>query len=501
MSKHQRRRRNRRIQHARGTAAKRTVVAGAGLSLGVTLAGGASADAATFTVTNLNDAGGGSLRQAILDANAASGADQVTFQSSLTGQITLGSQLPNITDPVDVVGPGADKLTVSGNNNSRIFYVYPTVQGIPVTISGLTLTAGRPSAADPVSGRGGAVFIKYANVTLDRVVISNSTSPNFEFGGGVESADASLTVRSSTIIGNSAERGGGISIRHDDPGVITIENSTITGNRASSAGAGIWFENPLDEARLNVRSATVTGNSVTGTMPYNVGGGFWTNGPGATFTNSIFADNTAPARPDVYTQGPPYSTVSATFSLIENPADAAITGGPNIFGQDPQLGALQNNGGPTPTQAPAATGPAVDKGVASGLTSDQRGVLRPIDFPSIVNGTGGDGSDIGAFELQPDNNITLGKLKRNRKKGTGNQIVFLPLPDAGSVTIAGKGLKTKTRQVADSGKIKLPVIPKGKKRRQQKRTGKVKLKAKITYNATGNAAKTLKRKLKLFKRR
>ena len=475
-------------------------MAGAGLSLGVTLVGGASADAATFNVTNLNDSGGGSLRQAILDANTAPGADQVLFQSSLSGQLTLASQLPNVTDPVDVVGPGAGQLSVSGNNNSRIFYLNPTVHDTPVTISGLTLTAGKPDSGDPVQGRGGAIFSKYAKLTLDRVVISNSTSGNSEFGGGVENANGSLTVRSSTIVGNSAERGGGISIRNSQPGLTTIENSTVTGNTAMSNGGGIWFENPLDESKLDVRSATVAGNSVTGTNPYNSGGGFWTNGPGATFTNSIFADNTASASPDVYTQGPPDSSVSASFSLIENPADATITGGPNIFGQDPKLGPLANNGGPTQTQAPAATSPAVDKGTAGGLTSDQRGVLRPIDFPSIPNAAGGDGSDIGAFELQPDNAIALGKLKRNRKKGTAKQIVFVPLPDAGTLTISGKGLKTKTKQVADTGKVKLNVIPKGKKRAQENRTGKVKLKAKITYKPTGNATKTLKRKLKLRKR-
>ena len=105
------------------------------MSLGMTLLTGASAEAATFTVSNLSDSGAGSLRQAILDANGTPGADQVTFGSSLSGQITLASQLPNVTDPLDVVGPGADRLTVSGNFNSRIFYIYPTVHGTPVTIS------------------------------------------------------------------------------------------------------------------------------------------------------------------------------------------------------------------------------------------------------------------------------------------------------------------------------------------------------------------------------
>jgi Ca2+-binding RTX toxin-like protein len=429
-------------------------MAGAGLSLGATFIGGASAEAATFTVTNLADSGAGSLRQAILDANATAGADQVTFQSSLSGQITLGSQLPNITDPVDILGPGADMLTVSGNNSSRIFYLYPTVHDIPVTISGLTLTAGRPSSGDPVSGRGGAVFSKYVKLTLDKVVISNSTSPEFEFGGGVESADGSLTVRSSTIIGNSAERGGGISIRHDDPGVNVIENSTITGNTASSSGGGIWFENPLDEATLDVRSTTVAGNTVTGTDPYDSGGGFWTNGPRATFTNSIFADNTASTRPDVYTQGPPYSTVSATFTLIENPADAAITGGPNIFSLDPRLGALGDNGGPAPTIPLLDGSPALDAGASVGLASDQRGAPRPFDLSGVGPAPGGDNADMGAYER----NLCAGVLV-NRVGTSGADRLFGTAGADGMLGLGGKdvlaGLAGKDALCGGPGKDKL----------------------------------------------
>jgi hypothetical protein len=79
-------------------------------------------------------------------------------------------------------------------------------------------------------------------------------------------------------------------------------------------------------------------------------------------------------------------------------------------------------------------------------------------------------------------------------------VVILPLPDAGSVTISGKGLKTKTRQVTGTDKLKLPVIAKGKKRHALNRSGKAKIKAKVTYNAIGSAANTLKKKLKLLKR-
>jgi hypothetical protein len=68
------------------------------------------------------------------------------------------------------------------------------------------------------------------------------------------------------------------------------------------------------------------------------------------------------------------------------------------------------------------------------------------------------------------------------------------------LTISGKGLKAKTKKVADTGKVKLKVIPKGRAKRTESSTGSVKVKAKITYNPTGNGKKTLKRMLKLLKR-
>ncbi|MDG4548947.1 MAG: hypothetical protein P9F19_05990 [Candidatus Contendobacter sp.] len=68
---------------------------GVALALGTAFAGG-HAQAATFTVTNLADAGGGSLRQAILDANGAAGADTITFQAGLTGTITLTLSITHI---------------------------------------------------------------------------------------------------------------------------------------------------------------------------------------------------------------------------------------------------------------------------------------------------------------------------------------------------------------------------------------------------------------------
>src|SRR6185436_2795638 len=83
-----------------------------------------AAQAATFTVSNLDDSGPGSLRQAILDANGAAGADVVEFQAGLTGAIVLSSGQIFITDSVDIQGPGAADLAVTGLGDSRLFYLY-----------------------------------------------------------------------------------------------------------------------------------------------------------------------------------------------------------------------------------------------------------------------------------------------------------------------------------------------------------------------------------------
>jgi hypothetical protein len=68
---------------------------------------------------------------------------------------------------------------------------------------------------------------------------------------------------------------------------------------------------------------------------------------------------------------------------------------------DPQLGALQDNGGPTFTIALLPGSAAIDAGAIGGPLTDQRGRLRPYDLPGVTNVIGGNGSDIGAYELIP----------------------------------------------------------------------------------------------------
>src|SRR5215212_8909146 len=101
-------------------AGKRAALAG-GAALGATVLFAPTADAATFTVTNNNDAGAGSLRDAIGSANADAVVDDINF--SVSGVIPLTTGNIVISEPVNLNGPGAGTLTVSGTDSSNIFYI------------------------------------------------------------------------------------------------------------------------------------------------------------------------------------------------------------------------------------------------------------------------------------------------------------------------------------------------------------------------------------------
>ena len=267
-----------------------------GLATLLALASVRLATAATFTVTSLADSGPGSLRQAVLDANAAAGADQVAFAPGLTGTVTLTSGEILITDSLAVNGPGAAVLTVSGNDQSRIFHVENSAVAAPidVTLSGLTLTQGF-SAGGLVAG--GAVFADSENLTILDSVISNSTSGaetdpspdgcggnvgffgttggtlrianstltggtslglNFAYGGNLCVFQGRLLLEQSTLSSGTARRGGGLfigSLTADS----TISLSTISGNLGRESAGGIYSESL--GAALTIDSSTISGNN------------------------------------------------------------------------------------------------------------------------------------------------------------------------------------------------------------------------------------------------
>ena len=101
-----------------------------------------SIHAATLAVTNTNDSGSGTLRQAILDANANAGTDTITFEAGLTGAIQLESALPALADNVTITGPGPNVLTVKRDPAAAQFRIFIINSGVTATISGLTMSGG-----------------------------------------------------------------------------------------------------------------------------------------------------------------------------------------------------------------------------------------------------------------------------------------------------------------------------------------------------------------------
>jgi hypothetical protein len=128
----------------------------------------------TFLVWNLDDHGPGSLRQAVLDANANPGPDLVQFSDELAGTIRLTSGQLNITDPtggLTIDGPGAARLAVSGNGASRVFGISP---GTSVTIDRVAITGGRADKDAPgFAGFGGGI-LNQGNLTLTDVLVAQN---------------------------------------------------------------------------------------------------------------------------------------------------------------------------------------------------------------------------------------------------------------------------------------------------------------------------------------
>ena len=119
--------------------------------------------------------------------------------------------------------------------------------------------------------------------------------------------------------------------------------------------------------------------------------------PGAKIADSIVSGGTGPAG----SENCALKLESQGFNL-ESTNECGFTAVGDQVNTDPLLGALQDNGGPAPTMLPAANSPAIDHGSAFGLTTDERGQVRPVDLASTSNSSaaGADGSDIGAVEVQ-----------------------------------------------------------------------------------------------------
>jgi hypothetical protein len=301
----------------------------------------------------------------------------------------------------------------------------------------------------------GSAIASFGPLTMERTsVVSNTTTASSQnvvnatgavvSAGQTQITDSGITGNSWNVTatggaGNALLNGGGLEIRSATAAdTFTLENSTIGANAGTVSGtsAGLERGGGLDlsgQADGTVRSSTIAQNQA------NFGGAnvhLNSSGHTLTFQNSIVAEKTG-AAPNCSVANGTLSSLGHNLEDDANPVNTChFVGSTDISGADPALGSPADNAGTTPTMAVSASSPVVDQGVAGGELTDQRGDARPRDLTAVANATGGDGSDIGAYEFQttePDQAIAdFG----SRLRGTASpaQVITVTNTTASSLT-------------------------------------------------------------------
>jgi len=413
--------------------------------------------AATLVVTNTNDSGTGSLRQAIATASAG---DTIIFDASLSGHtISLASTL-TLSNSITIDG-GGQSIIVSGNNSVQVMVIN---NGVTTTLNSLTMTHGFTGDNGGGINNSGILTITNSTVSYNTartsggswtegggiyntgaLTITNSTLSNnvakgqdnslsngtvIAFGGGIYNT-GTLTITNSTFSSNSASNisGSTVNIQSEGGGIynsgtVTIKNSTFssntanantTGNISSIGGGGIY---DVSSNPLTITNSTFYANSTSGTnLDTVLSGGIFKNGGTLTLTNSTFSNNSSTGiAGGIFTGGTlNYANTILANSTSENGThvDCYHSGaiGTNIqnivqhsngcgtpyLTSDPKLGTLQYNGGPayTYTMAPLAGSPALDAGNDAACAADPVDNLDQRGAPRPY----GAHCDIGALEL------------------------------------------------------------------------------------------------------
>jgi len=310
-----------------------------------------SAHAATITVTNKNDSGPGSLRQALAVAHDG---DRITF--AVSGTITLTSGGLLVTKSVTVSGPGANQLAVDGSQASFVFGVFPQRT---VSISGLSIrnaqvgiwniqgtvsanncvlsgnsfvglynyAAGGSDGASMtvansiISNNAGEGAINWlpsdgggcACMTITDSLVSNNTDGIFNIGDAFPGA-ASLTVVNSNVSDNN---NGGISNQGFGSATATIVSTTVSGN---SAGGVL-----ISAGGVTITNSTISGNSTYGGIKAR---SFFLSAANLSVANSTISGNSAPD-----SGGGIYANALGDFSIVNSTisGNSAVTSGGGIY--------------------------------------------------------------------------------------------------------------------------------------------------------------------------
>jgi hypothetical protein len=393
------------------------------------------------------------------------------------------------------------------------------IQGGLVLLSGGLTMRGSAIEGNALDARGGQDPAAEAGKQLGGVIQGGGLLVSPYKGLPALFESSSITGNAADVSGGPGSGGGvvqgGALLASNPEGAYSMANLTVAFNTARSRGTndGIiqgasTLLNASAKGTLSILGSTFYGNAAESDDASSGPANLYAQG-NVSIGNTIVAAGTAGGPKNCLIDE---DVVSLGFNLdsldecgFKAPGDRVNT--------DPLLGALAPGAGAALTLAPTTGSPAIDQGSAFGLTSDGRGLTRPVDLPDVPNSgaPGADGSDIGAVEIQlpppPPAPVArfydfrLGKLTKNRKKGTATlQVIFLNEPGAGTLTLSGKGVKTKRLRLSGQTTTRLKIAGTKKIRKALRRKGKRKLGVKITYAPPQVAPATKKRKLKLAKK-
>ena len=284
---------------------------------------------------------------------------------------------------------------------------------------------GGHSSGDAGGGRGGAVFADGGTMIIDTATFANNSAIGGNGGNGGQT-NGGLNCG---MHGAGGLAYGG-AITNNNAATLNIKHSTISLNNAQAGNTGV-----------NQGGA----NKPPRPVAEGAGGGIRVGPAGVTLANTIIAGNTAANgagdASSAPTPGPNVdgAVTSNGHNLLGIATDTTgFTGTGDKTGANPMLAALADNGGPTRTMALSPGSAAIDAGVAAGATLDQRGLPRTVDDAGVANAATSDGTDIGAFEVQPSCILSCPKdVSVSNDTGLCGAVVNYKAPsgaDCGTVT-------------------------------------------------------------------
>ena len=327
-------------------------------------------------VENSNDAGPGSLRQAVLDATSG---DTISFDAAINGlSIILTTGEISLNKNLTMIGNGREETVLDGNGISRIFQI-PT--GFVADIRNLKIQNGNGGATGGGIDNRGSVFLSNCELTNNRATAGAAI---YAFGA------LETSIQNCKIVGNyapSGSNGGAVTI-FSNVNPFRIQNTILTGNR-SGRGGGIYSHSS---------NGVVTNSTISGNMATLDGGGLWYFSSTITFTNSIISGNSANGGgPDAWKQSTAANPIDNGYNLIGN-----ISGSGNSWTNTGTMIAVDPLFAQNIPAAPTTVGdvslmagsPAIDAG-----TPDTTGLNIGFADASGNPRISGSRIDIGGFEL------------------------------------------------------------------------------------------------------